>query len=131
MLRRFARLIAVGLLAEAVLFAVWNRDVLSVRRQFHEPTASASSRDDFARSALDVLARPSVTRDTLERIAREAYVLRLSWIEVRALDAAARQSPDDVSLRLRLADALRRDGDYRRAELLYQSVLDDPNGGGR
>lgn len=128
MLTRFTRLIVLGLLLEALAFAVWNRDVLRIRRHAHEATASAASRDEFTRTANEVLSRKTVTRDTLERVAREAYVLRLTAIEVRALDAGARQSPEDVELRLRLADALRRAGDFSRAETLYQSVLDAPEG---
>ncbi|MFN7914186.1 MAG: tetratricopeptide repeat protein [Vicinamibacterales bacterium] len=128
MLTRFTRLVVVGLLLEALAFAVWNRDVLRIRHQAHDATASAASRDDFARTAAEVLSRKTVTRDNLERVAREAYVLRLTAIEVQALDAAARQSPNDVKLRLRLADALRRAGDFSRAETLYQSVLDAPEG---
>lgn len=131
MLTRFARLMVVGLVLEGLMFAFWYRDILAVRQGAHEATASAASRDDFARTAAAVLGRKKVTRDTLERVAREAYVLRLPQTEVAALDAAFRQSPNDVELQLRLADALRRTGDFARAEDLYASVLDVPPGGRR
>ena len=131
MLTRFARLMVLGLVLEGVMFTFWYRDILAVRRVAHEATSSGASRDDFAKTAAAVLGRKKVTRDTLERVAREAYVLRLPAIEVDALDAASRQSPNDVELRLRLADALRRTGDFARAEDLYASVLDVPTGAGR
>ncbi len=117
MLRRFVLVVLVGVLAEAVAFTLAYDDLIALRHPNPGVEAAFIERADRA------LARRKVTRAHLEAIASQAQSLGLASIEVRALDACARMAPDDTSLALRRADALRRAGDYARASRLYQDVL--------
>ncbi len=117
MLRRFIIIVLVGLLAEAAVFALAYDDLLALRHQGPEIESV------FIQRAGRVLSRKKVTRAHLEAVASQAQALGLASIEVRALDACARLSPNDAALTLRRADAFRRAGDYARAASLYQDLL--------
>ncbi|MFN7981415.1 MAG: hypothetical protein U0Q11_06120 [Vicinamibacterales bacterium] len=121
MLTRFFLVALLALLCEGGVFAYSYRDLLGLRQTRELTTPSEQA--EFVQYAEQALARPKVTRAHLELIAARAQTLGNKSLEIRALDACATLDPNDVQLTLRRADAARRAGDLRRAELLYADVL--------
>ena len=112
-----------GMLAlEVAMFFVTYRDLIPLRTP--QAAMAGSSSMDFSRSAGSALERPKLTTAQLESIAAVAQTLRLPDLETRALSRLADTQPDDLEMKLRLADALRRQGDFARGEQVYRSVLD-------
>lgn len=118
--RRFVTLFLVALACEVGVFAVSYRDLLSLR---HGAAASEAGSAAFGATAGQALSRSHLTREHLETIAAGAARLEMRAVEIDALSRLTREYPADVRLKLRLADALRRAGDYARAEAVYMDVL--------
>ena len=121
-LRRLYQLFACCLLLEVAGFIIWNRDLLYLRQPAqvlaNEPVA------DFTAHANGALSRQRLTASHLNRIAETAAHLHLAGLEIEALARQARKHPHDAGVQLRLADALRRGGEYQRAEQLYLELLE-------
>jgi thioredoxin-like negative regulator of GroEL len=118
---RFLLAFAVAVVAQAGVFAWYHSDLLYLRRP-----VSAIVADDaavFAERAGIALARPKLTRQHLDTIASAAKQFGQSTQEIQALERRLAKDPADMQIKLRLADALRRRGDFNRAEALYQEVL--------
>jgi tetratricopeptide (TPR) repeat protein len=121
-LKLFALVLGFGLLVEGTVFALYYDDLLYLRR----PTASITdgSREAFATQAEAALERETLTRAHLDKIADAARSFGNLALEVRALNRRLALDPDDAAVQLRLADALRRDGEFERAGALFQQVLE-------
>lgn len=128
-LRQFAMIFAVLVAIEASVFAYYYDDLLFLRRPMG--FIVAGSPDDFRDRAERALARERLTRSHLETIAHAATAFGSVDLEVRALERLALDYRSDRSVRLRLADALRRAGQYGRAERLYREALDTEPGSPR
>jgi hypothetical protein len=120
--KRFLLIFGVGVLLQASVFAVYYNDLLFLR----QPVAiiTMGSPDTFAAHARHALGRSKLTAQHLETIAGAAQVFHLTDLEIRALERRVQDEPADQSTRLRLADALRRDRQYARAERIYLELLD-------
>lgn len=123
---RFAAGLIVVLMLQAGVFAVAYSDLLYLRR----PTDAIASdpRATFEANANEALSRPNLTRRHLDAIADAAKRLGDPKHEVQALQRRLAQDPTDDRVRLRLADALRRNGQLDKAEALYLTLaLPDRN----
>ena len=123
-LPRFVVALSIAILLQAGVFAWYNTDLLYLRRP-----ASAIVSDDanvFTQHAAEALARPKLTRKHLDTIADAAQQLGKPEQEIQALERRLAKDPSDTQVKLRLADALRRGGDLRRAEALYREVIASP-----
>ncbi len=125
-MRRLMVAFLLALLAQTGVFAWRYRDLLYLRR----PAAELAAGDarQFTDTAADALARRDLTRRHLDTIAEAAARLRQANLEVRALERRLEQDPQDNEIQLRLADAVRRAGDLKRAESLYLTVLHNQGG---
>lgn len=121
MIKRFMLIFLVGVALQATVFAVYYDDLLYLRQPV--ATLVQAPRDTFERRATRALTRRRLTAKHLETIAAAAAALHLPHLEVRALERRLEAEPSDAALRLRLADALRRDGQLDRAEHLYLDLL--------
>lgn len=123
-IKRFLLVFAVGVLLQASVFAVYYNDLLFLR----QPVAliAIGSRDTFTAHAAHALGRAKLTTQHVETIAAAAQAFHLPDLEVRALERRVKDDPDNEAARLRLADALRRAGQYDRAEALYIELLGNP-----
>jgi hypothetical protein len=121
-LKRFLLVFVVGVLLQASVFAVYYNDLLFLR----QPVAliAMGSRDTFTRHAAHALGRAKLTTQHIETIAGAAQAFHLPDLEIRALERRVKDDPASESARLRLADALRRAGQYARAEAIYVALLD-------
>jgi len=120
-LRRVYQIFACCLLLEVAGFVLWNRDLLYLRQPAQALATEPAG--TFAAHASGALARKRLTASHLDRIAETAGQLHLSGLEIEALERQAQRSPHDGRVQLRLADALRRGGDYQRAERIYLELL--------
>lgn len=111
-----------ALLLQGGAFAFYYGDLLYLRRPVADIASGAPG--TFARHAADALKRPKLTQQHLETIAAAAERFRLHGLEIHALDRRTAEDPRDRTVRLRLADALRRAGDYSRAERIYSEILE-------
>lgn len=121
MLIRVLATMALALVLEAGVFAVWHRDLLWLRTA---DVSSPSQREVFVRHAEKALQRPKLTRAQLEAIANRAQRVDAAFVEVRALERITAFGAER-GLQLRLADALRRAGQLERAEKMYLALLSD------
>jgi hypothetical protein len=80
----------------------------------------------FERHAARALERPSLTRGHLETIADVARTFHLPHLEVTALERRLALDPADRRVKLRFAEALRRQGDRVRAERSFTELLEAP-----
>jgi hypothetical protein len=119
--RTFITAFVIALLLEAAGFAYYYRDLLYLRRP--ATTLLADSAPSFAEHATSALDRRRLTRQHLETIANTAQGFNLRGIELRALRRRSELDPLDATLRLRLADALRRSQHFDEAEQMYLDVL--------
>ena len=119
--RTFITAFVVALLLEAGGFAYYYRDLLYLRRP--AATLLTDSAANFAGHATSALERSRLTRQHLETIVMTAQRFNLPGIELRALKRRSELDPLDASLRLRLADALRRSSHFDEAEQIYLDVL--------
>jgi len=123
-LPRFVVALSIAVLLQAGIFAWHNTDLLYLRRP-----VSAIVKDDahvFSKNAADALTRPKLTRKHLDTIADAAQEFGQPAQEIQALERRLTKDPSDTQVKLRLADALRRGGDLRRAEALYREVIGSP-----
>lgn len=118
-----------ALLAMTGVF-VWRYSDLLYLRQ---PVASIehAGRQAFTDQVALALARPDLTRRHLDTIADAAARFGDLNLEALALMRRQEQDPDDLNIRLRLADALRRAGNYARAEELFRAALSTTGGDAR
>lgn len=118
---RYLIALAAALVLQAGVFVWYHSDLLYLR----QPVAviEQDDPDTFAHRAAGALARPALTRHHLDTIATAAQRFGQSSYEVQALDRRLAKDPSDTQVKLRLADALRRAGDFARAEALYAEVL--------
>ncbi len=128
-IRRLLLLFLLALCGEVALFAVSYQDLLFLRQP--QARLRAESAATFVRHAEAALSRSHVTRRHLEAIAAGARDHQTSDLETRALTRVSAAFPDDVGLRLRLADALRRAGQLERAEQVYRAILASTSAGTR
>ena len=128
-LRQFALIFAVLVAIEASVFAYYYDDLLFLRRPMG--LIVAGSPDGFRDRAERALARERLTRSHLETIAQAADAFGTVDLEVRALERLAIDYRSDWNVRLRLADAHRRAGQYGQAERLYREVLEITSGSPR
>ena len=103
------------------LFAWRYSDLLYLRQPV--TTLETHGRDEFVAQASLAMARTGLTRRHLDTIADAAFKFGDSKLESEALERRLKQDPRDVHLQLRLADALRRIGDFERSESLFQEAL--------
>jgi hypothetical protein len=120
-LRRFMLLFLAAVLVEAGVFALSYDDLLFLRRPAGQ--ILSQSETEFVEQANAALDRETLTTAHLETIAGAAQGFGMPALEVRALRRLTVTRPTDVGARLRLADALRRAGDFPRAEQEYLAVL--------
>jgi thioredoxin-like negative regulator of GroEL len=115
----------IGLIAalfiQAGVFAWYNADLLYLRQP--ASVLAAGDPDAFAQYATEALARPRLTRRHLDTIAEVSAQFGQSLQEVEALQRRLERDPSDTTIKLRLADALRRSGQFDRAEQMYREVL--------
>jgi hypothetical protein len=121
-IRRFVLIFIAGLALQATVFAIRYDDLIYLRRPAGE--IASSSPEAFERYATSALDRQELTLTHLDTIAVAARSMRMPDLEVRALERYALGMPGDDGARLRLADALRRAGEYDRAETIYLAVLE-------
>src|SRR5688572_33323643 len=120
-LKRFAFILAGALALQGAVFAICYRDLLYLRGPVSAIVAAPPER--FVRHATHALGRRQLTAGHLETIASAAAALHQPSLEVRALQRRQEIDRTDRSVRLRLADALRRAGDYAQAEQIYLDLI--------
>ena len=128
-IRKLILALVMALLAQAGLFAWRYRDLIYLRQPV--PAIAKGDGAAFERQATEALARERLTRHHLDTIAEAAAGFGQSKHEIEALRRRLEQDPSDVQIRLRLADALRRAGEFQQAETLYVDVLRRLGGGDR
>jgi thioredoxin-like negative regulator of GroEL len=119
-LSRIAIMFGLLLVAQGGVF-VWRFADLIYLRQPVEDVAG--NREAFHVHAIDALGRTQLTRQHLDTLADAAARLGDVRIEAAALERRLEKNPDDVRIKLRLADALRRAGEFDRAATLFNDVL--------
>lgn len=120
--RRLALVVVMTLAVQGLVFAYYYEDLLFLR-QAVDVVASAPD-EVFREHALAALKRTRLTRRHLETIAAAAQRQHSVDIEVQALQRLALEYRQDASMRLRLADGLRRAGRLAEAEAIYLELLD-------
>lgn len=120
--RRLATALLVGLVVQGTVFAWRYEDLIYLRR----PVAAllGGGRDRFVRHASHALERPNLTRAHLDTIAEAAHGFGLIHLEVTARERRVALDPADRAIKLRFAEALRRQGDRVRAERLFQQLVE-------
>jgi len=119
--KRLSLACAAIVLLQGTVFAVYYNDLLYLRQPV--TVIAAGPRDVFIQHATHALGRSKLTARHLETVAEAAKSFQLNAIEVQALERRLKAVPDDEGIRLRLADALRRSGQYDRAEHMYLELL--------
>lgn len=127
--KRFVILFALAVACEVGVFAVSYSDLLLLKQQ--PAQLLAAPRAEFEAAAVVAVQRSHLTRRHLDTIAITARGFHLAALERRALERMVADHPRDVKARMDLADALRRQGDFERAERLYLDVLSAESGGAR
>ena len=124
---RLAITLGIALSLQAGVFAWRYQDLL----YFRQPAAAViqAGPDAFEVYANEALGRSQITRQHLETIADVALHFKSPAVELRALNRAVKLDPNDIPMKARLADALRRSGQFERAEVLYREVLKAEKGG--
>jgi len=124
---RLAITLGIALSLQAGVFAWRYQDLLYFRQPVSVITKAAP--EEFEIYANEALNRSQITRQHLETIADAAAHFKSPAVELRALQRAVKLDPADKRMKLRLADALRRSGQFERAEALYRDVLKAEKGG--
>lgn len=129
-IKRFLLVLVALVALQAVVFLVWYRDVLALRRPV---TELASDPAAFRDTADRVLNRSSLTRRQLETLVDGAIRAKDAATEEAALRRIVEQSPSEEAARVRLAELLRRQGRLDEAARLYTEILERPvaDGGDR
>ena len=115
----------IALLLQGSVFAWQYRDLLYFRQTV--AAIRADRPESFVTHAQTALSRKKLTRQHLDTIAVAADGFGKRDIEIRALERRLELDPDDVQVRLRLADALRRAGRFLDAERMYGDLLPSRN----
>jgi hypothetical protein len=120
--RRLAAALLVGLVVQGSVFAWRYEDLIYLRR----PVAAllGGGRDRFVRHASRALERPTLTRAHLDTIAEAAQGFGLIHFEVTARERRVALDPADRAIKLRFAEALRRQGDRVRAERQFKQLVE-------
>jgi thioredoxin-like negative regulator of GroEL len=103
------------------MFAWRYSDLLYLRQPVE--AIETHGREQFVAQATQAMARTGLTRRHLDTIADAAFKFGDPKLEGEALERRLQQDPQDVQLQLRLADVLRRTGNFERAETLFRSAL--------
>jgi hypothetical protein len=128
-IRRLVAAFIIAVLIESAAFAIYFDDLLYLRQS--PEVVAAGSIETFERHATDALGRDRLTARHLETMAAAARAFGRYDFEVRALERRAQQTSTDPTLKLRIADALRRAGRLGEAERLYLEVLERASGEAR
>ena len=121
-IRRLVAAFIVAVIIEAATFAILFDDLLYLRQP--PDVIAAGPFETFERHAADALRRDKLTAQHLETMAAAARAFGRYDLEVRALERRAQQTSTDPTVKLRVADALRRAGRLGEAEQLYLDVLE-------
>ena len=121
-IRRLVAAFIVAVIIEAATFAILFDDLLYLRQPPDVITAGPLA--TFERHAADALRRDKLTAQHLETMAAAARAFGRYDLEVHALERRAQQASTDPTVKLRVADALRRAGRLGEAEQLYLEVLE-------
>lgn len=127
MRRHFIAGIVALLVLEAGAFTYWNRDLVGLSRSA-DVLAADPAFDGLADTAI---ARDSISRRVLERIAEVAARRGNFALQASALRRIALSAPDDGAVQLRLADALRAAGALDAADAIYTTWLARTSAGGQ
>lgn len=127
MRRHFIAGIVALLVLEAGAFTYWNRDLVGLSRSA-DVLAADPAFDGLADTAI---ARGSISRRVLERIAEVAARRGNFALQASALRRIALSAPDDGAVQLRLADALRAAGALDAADAIYTTWLARTSAGGQ
>jgi hypothetical protein len=121
-IRRLVAAFIVAVIIEAATFAILFDDLLYLRQP--PDVITAGPLETFERHAADALRRDKLTAQHLETMAAAARAFGRYDLEVHALERRAQQTSTDPTVKLRVADALRRAGRLGEAEQLYLEVLE-------
>ena len=119
--QRFLLVFTTVLVLQSGVFAWQYRDLL-----YFQQTVAAIRTDQpesFVTHAQTALSRKKLTRQHLDTIAVAADGFGKRDIEIQALERRLELDPEDVQVKLRVADALRRAGRLDDAERMYGDLL--------
>jgi thioredoxin-like negative regulator of GroEL len=122
MRQRFLIGLAAALLLQGSVFAIYYGDLLFLRQP--ASVITNASAETFREHSGKALERRRLTAHHLDTMAEAAGAFGMHDLETRALQRRVEMTPDDPQVRQRLADALRRGGQFGDAEALYLSILD-------
>jgi hypothetical protein len=128
-IRRLVAAFIVAVIIEGATFAILFDDLLYLRQP--PDVIAAGPVETFERHASDALRRDKLTAQHLETMAAAARAFGRYDLEVHALERRAQQTSADPTVKLRVADALRRAGRLGEAEQLYLEVLERTAGESR
>jgi pentatricopeptide repeat protein len=120
-LQRFLLVFTTVLVLQSSVFAWHYGDLLYFRQTL--AAIRADQPESFVTHARAALSRKKLTRQHLDTIAVAADGFGRRDIEIQALERRLELDPDDVQVKLRLADALRRAGRFDDAERMYGDLL--------
>jgi Flp pilus assembly protein TadD len=120
--RRLVSTLLVALMLQAGLFGVLYRDLLWLNGSL--TVLQAAALESARRTAGAVLERKHVSRRHLESLALATNRPELLAEHVQTLTRLRELSPDEPTVALRLADALRRARRHDEARALFMDVLE-------
>ena len=121
MMPRFGLLVVILAILELAAFDWRYRDLVYLSRP--ASVLERASTGDFRTFADRALARPALTRAKLEVIAQTAAVRHDDMVRFPALRRLATEYPNDASVNLRMAEALRAVGHVEEADEFYRRAL--------
>lgn len=124
-LQRFLLGFTTVLVLQSSVFAWQYQDLLYFRQTV--AAIRADQPESFVTHAQTALSRKKLTRQHLDTIAVAADGFGKRDIEIQALERRLELDPDDIQVRLRLADAFRRAGRFHDAERMYADLLPSRN----
>lgn len=119
MKRQLLWLVVVLAIVEVAVFYRQNAELVALSR----PADVLVTDPAFDGAARAALARRRVSRRVLERVADVAGRRQNFALQGAALERIARDVPDDASVTLRLAEALRAQGRLQEAETIYRAYV--------
>ena len=121
MLRQFAVTLAVLAALEFAVFEWRFHDIVYLSQPAAALTHDAGQ--EFLSQARHALARPTLTRATLETIAQVAETRHDRDVLIPALARLSNEYPTEAKTHLRLAEALRASGRFDEAEQAYRKAI--------
>ncbi|MGV3516496.1 MAG: hypothetical protein ACO1TH_05370 [Luteitalea sp.] len=122
MMRRLLLLVLAATVLEFAAFRYLHRDLFSI----DAPAAAQAPVADTRQQAEAALARPYLSRHHAEALVAATDRPGLIDLHVAALARLVRDNPGDVSVMLRYADGLRRQGRLDEAARLFARVAEAP-----